>query len=177
MNRSERAALIAELLDEMNKRGSWSGATHLQKCVFYLESALKVPLDYDFILYKHGPYSFDLRDDLTEMQVLGVLEVQANPMPYGPSFLSTALSKTLRSKVSSVKDYGKQIEFVAENLGPLGVTALERLSTAQFVNLENPKGSRDQLAKRIHELKPHVPIDLAARAVDQLKKLQETVPA
>ena len=98
-------------------------------------------------------------------------------MPYGPSFLSTALSKTLRSKVSSVKDYGKQIEFVAENLGPLGVTALERLSTAQFVNLENPKGSRDQLAKRIHELKPHVPIDLAARAVDQLKKLQETVPA
>lgn len=176
MNRSERAALVAELLDRMHKRGSWSGATHLQKCLFYLETAMNVPLGYDFILYKHGPYSFDLRDDLTEMQVIGVLELKANPMPYGPSYVSTVLSQRLRSKVDSVKAYTEQLKFVADNLGPLRVTELERLSTAQFVYLENPKGSRDELAKRIHELKPHIPIDMAARAVDQLKKLQESIP-
>lgn len=177
MNRSERAALVAELLDRMHKRGSWSGATHLQKSLFYLQTALKVPLNYNFTLYKHGPYSFDLRDDLTEMQVMGVLELKANPMPYGPSFVATELSQRLRSKVGSVMGYREKIKFAADNLGPLGVTALERLSTAQFVYLENPTGSRVELAKRIHELKPHIPIDQAAGAVDQLKKLQEAIPA
>lgn len=176
MNRSERAALIAELVDRMRKQGGWSGATHLQKCLFFLQESLGVPLAYDFSLYKHGPYSFVLRDELTDLQLAGVLELKANAIPYGPSFEATELSQRLRSRVQSVRAYRDQIRFVAEKFGPLGVTALERLSTALFVFQDNPDGSRDELAQRVHDLKPHISVDRAARAVDELKQLQAAGP-
>ena len=176
MNRAERAAVIAELVDRIRKQGGWSGATHLQKCLFFLQ-ALGVPLGYDFTLYKHGPYSFDLRDELVDLQVAGVLELKVNPIPYGPSYIATDLSENLRSRISSVDEYNNQISFVAERLGNLGVTSLERLSTAQFVYQDDPSSSRDRQAQMVHELKPHISIDRAARAVDELRTLRTEAPA
>src|SRR6266581_1326230 len=176
MNRPERAALIADLVDRMRKKGGWSGATHLQKCLFFMQDLLEVPLGYDFTLYKHGPFSFDLRDELTILEIAGLLELKSNPVPYGPSFETTAMSSELRSRVSTPKQYQVQIKYTAENFGRLGVTALERLSTALFVYHEHPDNSIEQLAQQVHELKPHISIERAAVAVEQLMTLEAQAP-
>jgi hypothetical protein len=43
-----------------------------------------VPTGFKFTLYKYGPFSFDLRDKLTEMRSSGQLEMLVQPAPYGP---------------------------------------------------------------------------------------------
>ncbi len=48
----------------MKNGGSWCGETHVQKCVYFLQQLLKVPMEFNCIMYKHGPYSFDLNDEL-----------------------------------------------------------------------------------------------------------------
>ena len=68
MDRLQRTALIFELTKKMRERGSWCGETHLQKATFWAEECFSLPLGFDFILYKHGPFSFDLRDELTSMR-------------------------------------------------------------------------------------------------------------
>jgi hypothetical protein len=68
MKRQKRDAILLELIDKLERRGSWCGETHIQKATFFLQEMLRVPMDFGFILYKHGPFSFELRDELTAMR-------------------------------------------------------------------------------------------------------------
>lgn len=68
MDRFEQAAILTELIDGMRASGSWAGETHIQKGTYFLQQLLEVPLGFRFILYKHGPFSFDLRDALAIMR-------------------------------------------------------------------------------------------------------------
>ena len=38
-----------------------------------------MPLGYDFTLYKHGPFSFDLRDDIHALRADGLLDLEPRP--------------------------------------------------------------------------------------------------
>jgi hypothetical protein len=60
MNRLQRAVVLLSLLERLKERGSWCGETHLQKSAYFLQDMLSAPLGFDFILYKHGPFAFDL---------------------------------------------------------------------------------------------------------------------
>ena len=71
MNRLQRAAVLLTLLEQLQARGSWCGETHVQKSVYFLQDLLQVPLGFEFVLYKHGPYSFDLNDEITAVQLHG----------------------------------------------------------------------------------------------------------
>ena len=55
MNERERRALVCLLVKEMGQTDSWAAETHIQKCVYFLQEMMKVPVGYDYILYKHGP--------------------------------------------------------------------------------------------------------------------------
>ena len=71
MNNQQQRVVVIKLLDALKKNGSWCGETHIQKAVFFLKAIKKVPVDFNFILYKHGPFSFDLRDHLPLMRLDG----------------------------------------------------------------------------------------------------------
>src|SRR5712692_9118533 len=88
MRRLQRIVILADLASRLGKYGSWCGETHLQKATYFLQELGKVPLGYSFVLYKHGPFSFDLRDELTAMRADGLLELRPQP-PYGPSLVPT----------------------------------------------------------------------------------------
>ena len=82
MDRFDRAAVLTELADRLRANGSWTGETHLQKATYVLQELLMVPLNFEFVFYKHGPFSFDLREELTSMRADGFL-VQVPQDPYG----------------------------------------------------------------------------------------------
>lgn len=100
MNRLQRAAVITRLLDELHQQGSWCGETHVQKSVYFLQALLNVPTDYEFILYKHGPFSFELKDALSEFRADGLIDLIAQPYPYGPSYDATETGKKICGAVS-----------------------------------------------------------------------------
>lgn len=173
MNTPERIVLVAALAEQLRKRGSWCGETHLQKSLFLLQEMLKVPLEFEFVLYKHGPYSFDLRDHLTMMRADGYLDVEPQPFPYGPRLSPSNISSELRKRFPQTEQrYSKQIEFVASAVGTSGVAELERLATALYVTAKHsgPKGS-DGREKDLRALKPHVSLEEARGAVRRIDEL------
>src|SRR5437773_6101487 len=87
MTKGKKTAIVAALTHRLRSRGSWCGETHIQKATYFLQELLQVHTGFEFILYKHGPFSFDLRDTITEMRADGVLEIHQQPYPYGPSLI------------------------------------------------------------------------------------------
>jgi hypothetical protein len=169
MNRLQRAAILTTLADELKQRGSWCGETHLQKATYFLQELLGVPLDFKFIFYKHGPFSFDLRDDLSALQADRLLELRPQREPYGPSLVPTPASANFRARYpTTLGNYNQAIRFVADRLDNKNVADLERLATALFVTREQASAAAEVRARRINQLKPHVSLDDARAAVEAI---------
>jgi hypothetical protein len=159
----------------MRRHGSWCGETHIQKAVYFLQYLAGVPMDFQFILYKHGPFSFDFRDQLTAMFGDGLLEYEARPFPYGPSLRPTELGKKIRDYyLADINRYSAQIEFIAQFLGNKSVVELERMGTALYVTLleREPDLNPQIRAQKITKLKPHVPFDDAMSAVYEVDEMR-----
>ncbi len=174
MERLQTVSLIIGLLKGLKKKDSWCGETHLQKSIYFLQGLTGVPMGFDFILYKHGPFSFDLRDELTAMRADRLIEHVFRPAPYGPSLCTTKSGINIYNHFPvTVKKYSRELKFVADSLGDKGVGELERMGTALYVKLENPDADIQSNAEYIHELKPHVSVQdalLASREVKRIKK-------
>src|SRR5713101_6809563 len=134
MNPNQKAAVILALADKMKSQGSWCGETHLQKAIFFLQESCQIPLGFEYILYKHGPFSFDLRDQLTEFRADSLLQLENQPFPYGPSLSVTEQGQKLMKEFPrTLKKYNEGIEVIADKLGSKGVAELERLGTALYL--------------------------------------------
>ncbi len=167
MKRLQRDALILSLIENLRAKGSWCGETHVQKATYFIQELLGVPLKFEFVLYKHGPYSFDLSDELTAMRADAILKLHPQPPPYGPSFIHGKSSKLIKKLYPrTLKKYNPMVKFVADKLGGKNVAELERLATALYVTREiNTDNSIASRAQCIHKLKPHVSLDEAREAV------------
>jgi len=172
MKRLEKVALISALIEKLYGKGSWCGETHIQKTMYFLQELLKVPMEFNFILYKHGPFSFDLRDELTAMRADGIVELRTKFPEYGPSLVITERGKRLRELYRDiVSQYNNQLSFIVENIGDKGVVDLERLATALYVTLEQLSVDNKTRAKRINFLKPHISEIEAKFAVESLDSI------
>ncbi len=180
MDRFKKTALLTALAEGLKKRGSWCGETHLQKATYFLQTLQKVPIGFEFILYKHGPFSFELRDQLTAMRADGFFDLHQQ-WPYGPSLIPTEKSKHFRQQYSrTLRKYGKQLNFISDKLGKQNVSELEKLATALYIRVKKSSQSESQRAKYLHSLKPHVSLDDSLRAVktvDGIVKLSKGASA
>jgi uncharacterized protein YwgA len=174
MTPSRVSLLLAVLTEKLRAHDSWAGETHLQKAVYFLQTMLGVPTGFKFTLYKYGPFSFDLRDKLTEMRGSGQLELLVQPAPYGPQLQVGPGADQLRKRFpKTLRGHEPRLEFIAGRLGGLGVGALERLATALLVTEEAPEATVEERAEQLHAYKPHVKLDAARRAVEQVDKMVE----
>jgi hypothetical protein len=170
-----RQAVLLSLLQSLKEHGSWCGETHIQKSAFFLEEGLSVPLGLEFIMYKYGPFSSDLRMLLGEMRANYLIEVEPRE-PYGPSLVVSDSGRDLLGRfLLTLGRYHKQIEFVATRLGPRSVAELERLGTALFVTRGQGSSATNERALRIMELKPHIDRAQAEEAVGNVDILLDEV--
>ncbi len=178
MQELERAALVLDLITHLRENGSWCGETHLQKAVYFLQTMLEVPLDYDARLYKHGPFSFDLRDEITAFRAYRFVELVPQPYPYGPSLKTSPNGERLVETFKKIVDeYKGKIEWLAKALGSKGVVDLEKLGTALLVsrNEEMLGMDEDDVVAQILKLKPHITDDEARKALDEVKEMEKEV--
>jgi hypothetical protein len=173
MKRLQRAALLAELVEQMRDQDSWCGETHLQKATFFLQELLGVGLGYDFIVYKHGPFSFDLRDDLGEFVSDRLIRYEPQLPPYGPRIGATEEAQRVKDIYPrTLARHLEKIRFVAQRLDARGVVDLERLATALYVTLEDPDGGLDARVRSLRALKPHIAEPAALRAVEEVDEIR-----
>lgn len=175
MEDRERRAVVLALAAALDKNRSWCGETHVQKSTYFLQELLNVPLGFGFIFYKHGPFSFDLRDEITGMVADDILRIQPQPAPYGPSILPGKWADRQAQRfASTVNEFRTQIDFVARNLGQrgMGVAELERLATALYVWRRPTVGeSVESRVAEIRTLKPHITEEQAKDAVQRVDVL------
>jgi uncharacterized protein YwgA len=169
MERLRRASLLLATNEELRKAGSWAGETHMQKATYFLQELVNVPLEFEFVLYKHGPFSFDLRDELTFMRAQGFLRLEPQ-YPYGPTLVAGEKSELLKHAFRNViEEYLSRIRFVSKRLGTKTVTRLERTATALYVTLQAPADT--DRVRRLTHLKPHIALQDAQEAMSEVDQI------
>lgn len=178
MDRLRRATLITRLLQNLQEKGSWCGETYVQKAVFFAQRLMKIPLEFDFILYKHGPFSFDLRDELTSLRADGLVQLVPR-WPYGPTIMSTDLADRLQDIYgNTLNRYKDRIAYVADKLGSKGVSHLARLATVLYLAQQQGAGEPqcvalglNERANKLSNLKPHISVDQAIAAIQEVDQI------
>jgi len=177
MKRLQRAAVLLSLIEAMKEHDSWCGETNIQKACYFLQELTRVPLGFEFILYKYGPYSFELTDELTALHADSILTLIVRDPRYGPSYAPGKLADLVKARFPrNVEQFRERISFVAEKLGAKGVSDLERLATALHVSLkEMAKRGTKERATQITVLKPHIDKRAAEDAVREVDDMLQQV--
>ncbi len=170
----ERIAIVSHVIHDLRKNGSWCGETHIQKSIYLLQHACQVPLGYDYILYKHGPYSFDLSSELGSMRGANYVELIFQVEGYGPTVALTETAEHIlqmyeNSHNSRLKKAFYKADEIATWLGTKDVKSLERLATAFYVHEKNPSAPSNKKAEQIIKLKPHVQLSEAMSSVKEVE--------
>jgi len=173
LNEMAKRALLVSLVEKMKNGGSWCGETHVQKCVYFLQQLLKVPMNFNYILYKHGPYSFDLNDELSFLRGSEFLELHPR-RPYGPSLSPGKLGAVLKSKYDHINSrYSWELDFVVAHLANMSVRELEKVATALYVKKEKKWTTSEDILGQMVELKPHITREKAEEALKTLQEMEE----
>ena len=166
----KKSVLILAMLDELRDAGSWAGETHLQKAMFFLSKKQTVATDFEFVLYKHGPYSFDLHDELSSLFGHMLVEQEHNP-PYGPRLkLTESGERLLAASTDVLCDSNQKIQRVSTDFGNKGVTELEKLATALWAITNKADEPDEELAEYVHSIKPHISLDEALSAIRTVRE-------
>ena len=171
MNDIDRSAILLDLAAQLREHGSWTGETHVQKAAYFMQELLGVPSGFKFVLYRHGPFSFDLRASLNKLETWGGIQTEEQPYPYGAKIIEGPRSGMLKTASKCRGVYVRPIQFVAGQLGNANVSELERIATALFIELDPHVKPEDRL-HRLVTLKPHISREEAPKAFARLREIR-----
>ena len=171
MDLLRKAALFSELLDRILVNNSWAGPVHLQKSMFFLQEMREVPLGYEFVLYRYGPYSFELQDEIEYIRGSGILKWRFHDSPkYATGLDTTEASRDIRDKLPKLMEkYEKDLAFVSENIGPMMSKQLERVSTSFYYRVKGVEGDKE-VAREVLKVKPHIDYPDAVEAAQKVRQ-------
>lgn len=169
----QKQAAVVALIERLREKGNWCGETNVQKTAYFVEMLSDNCLGLDFVLYKHGPFSFELNELLSFMGALHFLEDEiANPR-YGPRLRPNPdASRMLREQFGKLSSKLTDVTtFVVNHLAGSGIVSLERLGTALYFTRQERIEDKQARAAEIHKVKPHISEQEALQAVDQVDEI------
>lgn len=162
-------AIVLRAVRGLNAANSWTGKTHVIKSLYI--ASTKADLPFEFVLFKHGPYSFDANDAIESMSAVGFLSLTATP-PYGvqlkPGRFEGLLDEDLNPSTVSIVD--RAIELV----GTAGVQELEAFATSIWVAERDGFDGDDAWLKAVKKLKPHLADKLITDAISKAKTWRQS---
>ena len=157
MDVKDRRAALLLLVDNLREAGSWAGRTHIQKSVYLLKELHGVDLGYDFTLYKHGPYSFELDAEIEALRLVEGLSYEITSSGYGPRYAVGQAGRSLITASDLPPGHIAALKEVAQTVRALDVHWLECVSTVVWCGGARADGpSQDELAERVQGMKPHL---------------------
>lgn len=176
LDANRMAAVLGELIERLRERGSWAGETHIQKTAYLLSALLGVDLGFEFVLYKYGPYSFELHGELGSLLTDGLIEIQFPDPRYGGQLRLTSHGEEYRRRFPrTIEEYGSRIRLLTDHVGTKNVAQLERLATAVFLSRQYLGEDREHRARRLSEVKPHIPLAESRSAVQEAEELEKAL--
>jgi len=177
MDTLNRYACVLSVIKSLQKTTEKVNETKIQKTMFFIEEIFPEIDVYEFIMYKYGPFSFDLRDDLGHMVAKKFLRT-IDREPYGTQISEDDLSKQLEMQYSEnylkIKPYS---DFIAEKIGGKGIHDLEAIGTALFIiqikDKEIQNITLQNKIKLFDIFKPHIDEKIAIDAIEEVKTILE----
>ncbi len=143
---------LLEAIKQLRERGSWTGRTHVVKTLALVHLVSKTP--FVFVLYKHGPYSFEVDAELDQMRSYGAVETD-HIGKYGPR-LRPGPGESFLARVQLPEEVRSEIVRAAEFVGTRTVTGLEAVVTAAWIAKTEQLDDSDAVATKLVKLKPHI---------------------
>ena len=157
-------AIVLRAVRGLNAAKSWTGKTHVIKSLYI--ASTKADLPFEFVLFKHGPYSFDANDAIESMSAIGVLEMMATP-PYGVRLKPGRTATSVRTEIEpQIVD---AIDSAIRLVGESDVKALEAIATSVWVHEKKHVNSENEWQQEVQNLKPHLDKDLIADAIKRAR--------
>lgn len=166
----KKHAWILAVIEGLRKHESWTGKTHVQKTLYLIEAATLSKPPFEFVLYKHGPYSFDAESAIEEMESYGAIAIE--PVPgYGVTITPGPMAEYVRAKVQLGTKEQRAMAKVCKFAGSRNVANLERLATAAWIRKKEGRTKDNDVACRLNEIKPHISVEQAKVADQELQVL------
>ena len=175
MDRLWQARLVSDVVGALRENGSWTAESHVQKCVYMVKELFDADVPFRFVPYKHGPFSFELRDEISRLLSARVL-VSEPARPYGPRIKARSDSARLRRQFEQVNHgLSSEICFVVEKIGEKTASEVGLLATGLLVLKEQdaPVGSSPDVITRFRFLKPAVEEDACREYIRKAQGLME----
>ena len=164
----EKHALILAVIEKLRQHGSWTGKTHVQKALSLLADTSDVDVPFAFVLYRHGPYSFDVESELEQMRSYSAIDVLPNPAGYGVTIRPGRMAPFVKNEASLASEDETAIDRVCAFVDGKTVTELERVATAAWIRGRKEVADPRKVAEQLHELKPHISVAEASVADREL---------
>jgi hypothetical protein len=168
---------LAIMTDLVKRAPGIIGRTGLMKCLFFLKTLKNVPLPYTFRLYTYGPFDSHVLEDLQYAESLGAIRstLVAYPGGYGYQLQAGPEADKVEERASDfVNKHRESITWVLQEFGNRTAIDLEMASTLIYIDRTfADKGSKVQiaeLAKSVHDVKPHLTTDVIEREARRLKE-------
>lgn len=143
-------------------KGGYMGRTALMKYMYLLQTVRGVPLNYRFTLYSYGPFDSDVLSDLSTAEALEAVKTKLELYAggYGYRIKPGRNAKWLERRGEKfLARYSKDIDWVVKKFGAFTSAELELVGTIVYVDQEATGGRKrvdlEQIAKLVHEVKPH----------------------
>ena len=157
--------MILRAIEGLRGKGSWTGKTHVIKTLFLASCRTQLPFDY--ILYKHGPYSFDVETELEQMRSYRAVD-SSLVSGYGPQ-LKEGPGKEFLTEHRMDPAQAAAIDEACRFVGSSDVAKLEALASVAWIRNREGVTSAHAVVARLRELKPHIPQDTAVWAEGEVR--------
>jgi len=153
-----RLAVLAHITRLGEEEGHGVGHTLIQKVIYLLQSALGIDLGYRYKIHYFGPYCQDVWADLTYLEDVGAVTIEANPSGFGYSIApGSRIDEVMRF---ADEDVCRVVGRLVRLLGHRPVRELECLATTHFVYSELAQEHNNvpqaEVIARVTALKPHL---------------------
>jgi hypothetical protein len=162
----KKQAFILEVIKYLQLNRSSAGRNNVQKALFFANETASFRVPFYFQLQRQSPYSSDLEQELVFMKASEALVSRPTGV-YGEEFLSGNSASIVTGRSPLTAPEKACIASACEFVGRKSVEELERIAAVVWVRSRERVWDRSQVAARVHELKPHIPV-VDAQAADGL---------
>jgi uncharacterized protein YwgA len=156
MDRENRIKLLLHLINKLNKgkQKFRSGETSIQKLIYFTMKMKDVPFEYKYTLYNYGPYSFELGEDLRDMENSHIILKEPDPSDFGFRFLPNLEMKYVQDVIKEYTEYDGKMERVIDEFKMKPAKYLALISTFMYVDdTQKPKDDQEQI-ELVSKIKP-----------------------
>jgi uncharacterized protein YwgA len=169
----DSAPWVLAAADALNRHGSWTGRIHIQKHLFITQVLKLAAPPFDFVLYDYGPYSFDLDDEIVDLELFGYLS-RSYPQPgYGPKYEPTLQGLKVAGRLS--REDTSAVDRVATELRDRKSQDLELIATCLWIERKDGVSDPNAVVTRVKEVKPKYDEEAIRRSLNNAHALAESL--